>query len=55
MTRAVRLAVRWAFAEAGLPVVHWQARAGNLASWRVAHACGFAFHGESVTWAFGAR
>ncbi len=46
MTRAVRLATRWAFDEAGLPVVHWRAQAGNLGSWRVAHACGFAFQGE---------
>ena len=46
MARAVRLATRWAFAEAGLPVVHWRAQAGHFASWRVAHACGFAFHGE---------
>jgi RimJ/RimL family protein N-acetyltransferase len=46
MARAVRLATRWAFEEAGLPVVHWRTQAGNLASWRVAHACGFAFHGE---------
>ena len=29
MTRAVRLAVRWAFEEAGLPVVHWRARGGE--------------------------
>lgn len=43
--RAVRLATSWVF-ERGLPVVHWTAHAGNLASWRVAHACGFAFHGE---------
>ena len=46
MTRAVRLATRWAFEEAGLPVVHWRTQAGHLASWRVAHACGFTFHGE---------
>lgn len=46
MARAVRLAARWAFAEAELPVVQWRAFAGNLASWRVAHACGFTFHGE---------
>lgn len=45
MTRAVRLATRWAF-DRGLPVVHWWAHAGHLASWRVAHACGFTFHGE---------
>ncbi len=46
MTRAVRLATRWAFAEAGLPVVHWNTHVGNVASWRVAHACGFTFRGE---------
>lgn len=46
MTRAVRLATRRAFDEAGLPVVHWNAHVGNIASWRVAHACGFTFHGE---------
>ena len=46
MARAVRLATRWAFDEAGLPVVHWNAHVGNLASWRVAHACGFTFRGE---------
>lgn len=46
MTRAVRLATRWAFDVGGVPIVHWSTHAGNLASWRVAHACGFAFHGE---------
>ncbi len=45
MSRALRLASRWAFAEAGLPVLHWWAEVGNLASWRVAHACGFTFEG----------
>jgi RimJ/RimL family protein N-acetyltransferase len=45
MSRALRLAARWAFAEAGLPVLHWWAQAGNLASWRVAHSCGFTFEG----------
>lgn len=45
MARAVRLATRWAF-DQGLAVVHWSTHAGNLASWRVAHACGFTFHGE---------
>ncbi len=44
--RAVRLATRWAFETGRLPVVHWSANVGNLASWRVAHACGFTFHGE---------
>lgn len=46
MARAVRLATRWAFDVAGLPVVHWSTHAGNLASWRVAHACGFTFDGQ---------
>jgi len=45
MSRALRLAAQWAFAEAGLPVLHWWAEVGNLASWRVAHACGFTFEG----------
>ncbi|TQM13573.1 RimJ/RimL family protein N-acetyltransferase [Pseudonocardia kunmingensis] len=45
MARAQRLAARWAFREAGLPVLHWWAQAGNLASWRVAHACGFRHEG----------
>lgn len=45
-SRAVRLATRWAFDHRDLPVIHWSAFAGNLASWRVAHACGFTFHGE---------
>lgn len=44
--RAVRLATRWGFEHAGLAVVQWSAHAGNLGSWRVAHACGFTFHGE---------
>ncbi len=44
-TRAVRLVTRWAFDERELPIVHWTALAGNLASWRVAHSCGFTFHG----------
>lgn len=46
MTRAVCLATRWASDTAGLPIVHWSAFAGHLASWRVVHACGFTFHGE---------
>jgi RimJ/RimL family protein N-acetyltransferase len=45
MARAVRLGTAHAF-DRGLPVVHWATHAGNLASWRVAHACGFTFHGE---------
>lgn len=43
--RALRLAAEWCFADAGLPVLHWWAQVGNLASWRVAHACGFTFEG----------
>jgi RimJ/RimL family protein N-acetyltransferase len=46
VVRAVRLATRWTFDVGGLPVVHWSSIAGHLASWRVAHACGFAFHGD---------
>ncbi len=46
MTRAVRLATRWAFDTVGMPVVHWETHVGNLDSWRVAWACGFTFHGE---------
>jgi RimJ/RimL family protein N-acetyltransferase len=45
MTRAVRLALRWAFEEAGLEVVLWRAGVGNWASRRVAWACGFRFEG----------
>ncbi|SHL30891.1 Protein N-acetyltransferase, RimJ/RimL family [Pseudonocardia thermophila] len=45
MSRALRLAARWAFDELELPILHWSTHAGNLASWRVAHACGFSFHG----------
>lgn len=45
MSRALRLAARWAFTEAALPVLHWWAEVGNLTSWRVAHACGFTFEG----------
>lgn len=46
MARAVRLATRWCFDVGGLPVVHWSAHAGNIDSWRVAHATGFTFHGS---------
>jgi RimJ/RimL family protein N-acetyltransferase len=45
MSRALRLAARWAFDQLELPILHWSTHAGNLASWRVAHACGFTFHG----------
>lgn len=45
MARAVRLATRWAFDVVGMPVMHWETHQGNFASWRVAWACGFRFHG----------
>jgi len=45
MTRAVRLAVQWAFDRGDVAAVHWRADVGNLPSRRVAWACGFAFHG----------
>ncbi len=45
MSAAVRLALRWCFAETGIESVLWQARAGNVASRRVAWTCGFTFHG----------
>lgn len=41
MTAAVRLAVMEAFSSGFTEAVHWQAHVGNLASLRVAHACGF--------------
>ncbi|WP_426562257.1 GNAT family N-acetyltransferase [Angustibacter sp. McL0619] len=50
MSRAVRLALGWAFASideggAGQLVVHWRAHVGNWASRRVAWACGFRIEG----------
>jgi len=51
MSRAVRLATRWTFDVLGVPVVHWETHVGNLASWRVAWACGFTFHGEVPSYA----
>lgn len=41
MSAALRLAARWAF-DHGAPSLYWLAARGNFASWRVAHACGFA-------------
>lgn len=41
MTRAVRLAADWCFTEGGVEAIHWRAHVGNVASLRVAHACGF--------------
>ncbi len=45
MVRAVQLAVDWAFTEAGIEVVHWNAHVGNEASLRVAHQAGFTLIG----------
>ncbi|MDQ4038260.1 MAG: GNAT family N-acetyltransferase [Actinomycetota bacterium] len=45
MSGAVRLALRWCFAEAAVELVTWTAQVGNVASRRVAWACGFTFHG----------
>ncbi len=47
VTRAGRAACRWAFAR-GAPKVLWLANVGNEASWRSAHAMGFAFEGRRV-------
>lgn len=44
MKRAIDLAVNHAFSEAGKEVVQWRAHVGNVASLRVAHACGFTLH-----------
>ena len=41
MTRALRLALPWAFDQAGIEIVHWRAQVGNWASRRVAWAVGF--------------
>lgn len=41
MTRAVRLANDHALSSGFCEIVHWRAHPGNLASLRVAHACGF--------------
>ena len=43
MTTAVRLVCRWWFDDGGQRV-HWWANVGNVASWRVAWACGFTWH-----------
>ena len=41
MTRALRLALTWAFSELDLKVVRWKAYVGNWDSRRVATRCGF--------------
>ncbi len=44
-TRAVRLAARWAFEAGDVEVLHWLSQVGNVASRRVAWACGFTLGG----------
>lgn len=46
MSRALRLALVWAFGEIGVDVVHWRCPVGDWASRRVAWACGFAVEGS---------
>ncbi len=41
MTRALRLAIDWAFTRARIEVVHWRGQVGNWPSRRVAWALGF--------------
>lgn len=43
--RAVKLLLDWGFQQPGIDVVAWYAHVGNWASWRVAWANGFTFHG----------
>lgn len=45
MSTALRLVCRWWFDQGGQRVTWW-ANAGNVASWRVAWACGFTWHGQ---------
>lgn len=44
MARAVRLAVDHAFTNAGIDAIQWTSQVGNVASLRVAWACGFRLH-----------
>lgn len=44
---AVRLAINYAFTELDTDVIQWRAIVGNIASLRLAYACGFTFHGIS--------
>lgn len=44
-SRAVKLILDWGFRDLGLDMVVWYANVGNWASWRVAWANGFTFHG----------
>ncbi len=45
MSRAVRLALGWAFVTLHVDVAHWRAAVGNWGSRRVAWACGFRVEG----------
>jgi ribosomal-protein-alanine N-acetyltransferase len=44
-SRAVKLILDWGFQQPDIDVVVWYAYVGNWASWRVAWANGFTFHG----------
>ncbi|MGH8966816.1 MAG: GNAT family N-acetyltransferase, partial [Actinomycetes bacterium] len=44
MTRALRLATRWAFDHTEVEIVHWRAHVGNVASLRAAWSAGFTLH-----------
>lgn len=44
MAGALRLVTQWWFDQGGQRMF-WEANVGNFASWRVAWACGFTFHG----------
>ena len=46
MAAALRLVCRWWFDQGGVRV-HWTANRGNFASWLVAWACGFTWHGTT--------
>ena len=50
MVEAVRLLLRWGFAERGLRTVVWWANTGNWASRKLAWRLGFAFGGEVRQW-----
>src|SRR5699024_2554831 len=47
MTRAIRLATRWAFEQGDVEIVHWRSHVGNVDSLRTAWAAGFELHGTT--------
>jgi RimJ/RimL family protein N-acetyltransferase len=46
MRRALALVLRWGFDDVGLEGITWKAHVGNIASRKVAEACGFRVEGE---------